>query len=489
MKKYLTTTSIVAGIFCSILFYKQMPGLNAILFAAFVLIAFRIFYSEQMNSTSALLAQALIVIAATGCLLNGSLISFFIFIIATCWLAALSKNSLASLPFLPIQMMYASIISPAEALKGKILNHSSSKKNWLLWIPAVVIALAFFFIYKSGNSVFENLVKQINFDFISLLWVLFTILTIWFCLTIFHYKSIAVISVLESTAVNQHEINNEKINTALQNEGKTSINLRLCLNTLILLNILLLVVNAGDVYVFFLGGRLPENTTYANLLHEGSGLLSLSVILAILVLLILFKPSLHFAKNNVTLIVMAHLWLIQNLVMVVTLGAKNVLYINNYDLTHFRIGIFVWLMIVTSGIVLTLYSFYKKYSIWWLLKNNSVAVLGIYAMFNWDVFIAKFNIQMSAQKKETPDYNYLIGLNDDALPIIYENYKLQSIVDSTEINYSVIEQKNKQMISYLYDRIKLDHDRRSKKTWQSFTISNLKWMDVESKIISQDAGL
>ena len=217
--------------------------------------------------------------------------------------------------------------------------------------------------------------------------------------------------------------------------------------SLVLLNILLLFINIIDVKYVWLGFTFSKDVSLSAYVHEGAGLLILSIILAMLLLLFFFRGNLNFYKKNKWLRYGAYLWIFQNLFLVVSVIIRDYYYISHYGLAYKRIGLLFFLAMVVTGLFTVFLKIHYTKTAYYLLRINAWAaiVLLIFATtVHWDYTIAKYNLE---RKSSIPiDVPFLLSLSDKALPLIEKNKDVFEKDNHTwiyyhgkEINYNAVD--------------------------------------------------
>ena len=162
------------------------------------------------------------------------------------------------------------------------------------------------------------------------------------------------------------------------------------------LNILLCIVNLVDiqhVWLGYEGGLSPIELS--NYVHEGTYLLIASIGFAMGILLYFFRRNINFLPNNSFLKNLSYIWIIQNAILALSVGARNIHYISAYGLAYKRLGVFIFLVLTIIG----LYTMYLKVrdqlTTYFLIQNNTWAlyfVMAFLTMIDWDVEITKYNV-------------------------------------------------------------------------------------------------
>lgn len=191
--------------------------------------------------------------------------------------------------------------------------------------------------------------------------------------------------------------------------------------SLVLLNLLLLFVNLIDVRYVWLGFTFNKRNM-ASYVHEGAGLLILSILLAMLVLLFFFRGNLNFYKKSVRLKYGAYLWILQNSILVISVFIRDNYYITHFGLAYKRIGLLFFLAMVLTGLFTVFLKIYLTKTTYYLLRINAWAgifLLVFASAVNWDTTIAGYNL---GRKSSVPvDVHFLLSLSDATLPLIEKN--------------------------------------------------------------------
>src|SRR5690606_28871759 len=105
--------------------------------------------------------------------------------------------------------------------------------------------------------------------------------------------------------------------------------------------------------------------------HAGIYALIFSIVLVIFIVTYLFRGQLNFQYNRV-LKPLVIFWLVLNLLMVITTSIKNWEYVEFWGLTYKRMGVFVYLLLATIGLAITIYKVINKRSFWFVLRKTSI---------------------------------------------------------------------------------------------------------------------
>ncbi|MCX6296471.1 MAG: DUF4173 domain-containing protein, partial [Bacteroidetes bacterium] len=424
MNDWILTASV--GIY-SYLFYQQSLGINFLLFTISIIVLLLLRNKEIIKNRNW-------VFSAIGCLLSagcvfyyGNGLSLTANIISLCILSAYSINPKTSIIvslFFSAYSISASyvflILDTIDRSQNKIVKAEGKKEGMriLLFLIPFIVVLVFFFMYKASNPLFDNFTKKINLDFISLSWILFTFAGFFIMYGLFNHKRIKMIADGDEAAANtisQDSLYNHSsfLKLSLDNEKLSGIIL------LLMLNLLLLTVNILDADFLWLDGTLPKELTYSAFVHQGTGVLILSITIAILIILYYFRGALNFYKGNKILKYLSYLWIAQNAFMLISTASRNKLYIDEYSLTYKRIGVYIWLILAMIGLMTTFFKIAKTKSNWFLFRSNGwlfYAVLISACFVNWDVLVTGFNISKAELKQKPLDKLYLTSLSEKNIP-------------------------------------------------------------------------
>jgi|GEM_PF-343738 len=415
---------IISVILYSWMFYQQTPGINFLVFsvAALLLLIWR-------NPSN--LRDSNWYVAASGTLVSGLCVAMFgtavavvANIVSLSLLSAYSISRKSSVILAGIYAIYSYVSSIGFIIADLIKRKSGSvpSKGNRFWVRLgigagiLVVLILFFVLYQRSNPLFLDLTRKIKLDFISWPWVRFTFLGFILLYGFFYHRNFP--GWLRGDAARSNLLNPELIQSR-ENRifGKNVLvkwELSSGLILLVLLNLLLLVVNSLDIYYLWITNTLPAGMTYSDYVHQGTTNMIISIVIAILIILFFFRGQINFAAGNKAIKTMAVLWIVQNIVVLISTGYRNYLYVAEYSLTYRRVGVYIWLALTLIGLLTTIVKIYGKKSNWYLFRTNGWAfylVLVLLACQNWDLVITKFNIQ----KSKKLDKYYLLSMGSPAV--------------------------------------------------------------------------
>ncbi len=105
--------------------------------------------------------------------------------------------------------------------------------------------------------------------------------------------------------------------------------------------------------------------------------------------------------------------------MLISTALKNGMYIDEYGLTYKRIGVFIYLLLTSIGLITTYIKIAQHKTASFLIRINSwlfYFVLVVSCFVNWDLVITNYNIRHSGNRTKT----YLLYLSETNLPQLFK---------------------------------------------------------------------
>lgn len=186
-------------------------------------------------------------------------------------------------------------------------------------------------------------------------------------------------------------------------------------NSLVVFNIIFAVQTGLDIMYLWSGLDLPEGVSHAAYAHRGAYPLVATALLAGVFAMI----SRPFTEGNDFLRTLLILWILQNVVLVLSSLYRLDLYVTSFGLTYLRVAAGIWMALVASGLALTGWQVWHGASNGWLLRKNAtllVSVLFACCFVNFPHVIAATNLAQtdSGQQYQSLDMHYLCGLGPSA---------------------------------------------------------------------------
>jgi MFS family permease len=419
---------IIATALYSYLFYNQAAGINFFIFSIAMILLLWQREPSAVTRNRWLLTAAGTFISGAAVAIYGNWLSVWANVISLSLLSGMTVSTRSSV----IMTLFHSVSSYGSSIVFMILDAIGRKSERgegkgssvyvriLLVIIPLLITLLFFFLYRGSNPIFNNFAKNINFDFITWKWVFFTLLGFILLYGFFYHRRIKELAQWDENAPG--ELAYREVKEEDEQEGKLfGIRNEYISGMLlfVMLNILLLVVNLLDIQFVYIQKILPEGLSHSEYVHQGIELLILSIIIAIGIILFVFRGTMNFYRKSKTLRILAALWIIQNMFMIISTIIRNNMYIAEYGgITYKRIGVYVYLALSLIGLITTWIKIWKIKSNWFLFRTNTSAwywMLVVSSLINWDAIITNYNIGHASSLKEL-DKGYLIDLAPSTLP-------------------------------------------------------------------------
>lgn len=410
----------------SFLFYKQQAGINFLIFTIVLIIGLLLKNKVLFNSHAWKLA-ALGSLMSAGCLAYyGSDLALVANLISLSILSGLSVSARSSLVFSLLFSAYSYVSAlPFMYLdwierKQQESGHSSNGyfKKFLLWCIPILVTGLFFQLYRASNPLFDQLAARINFGFISFEWLVFTLGGFVLLYGFYYHRQVADLASFDEQGQLNLQLQSHQSYSLFGKEIQLQDEHFSGKLMFLLLNALLLLVNLLDFNFIFIDHQLPKGMSYSDFVHQGTGTVIASILVAISIILFYFRGALNFDEQSKTIKVLAYGWIIQNVLMLISTAFRNDLYVVAYGLTYKRIGVYVYLLLAAIGLITTFIKILQVKSNHFLFRVNGwlfYAVLIIACFINWDVLIAHYNINYTDKIEKT----YLVNLSDKTLPQLF----------------------------------------------------------------------
>lgn len=437
------------------IFWQEKLGLNLLFYDTFLVGSIFFFYPDAKNNKAVRWLFLLQSICIVMVIVHNTLLSKIALVLVLLTFTAFAQYAHRSVFFAGGSILLNAVLV-WETLSNELKNRQrrSKKKPLIRWmlrlVVPVLIAGVFFLLYASSNPVFSNIADSIGQrigQFFDLLFGWFSPGRLFFLALGFYLTAWILLRSARNYFSNEEALYKDPLErfpmgfrfrkkqttvyaqAPLQKPRKKMLALK---NTntsgvlsLTLLNILLLAVNLIDiVYVWFnLGSNKDVNLSDA--VHEGTGQLIFSILLAMTILLFFFHGSLNFYKKNKWLKYLAYAWIVQNCVLVISVVIRDYYYITRFGLAYKRIGVLFFLLSVLAGLVTVFIKILHKKTSYYLFRINAwvnISLLVLASLVNWDATIARYNLQHAGTTEV--DWEFLLTLSGSALPVLDQNIHL-----------------------------------------------------------------
>ncbi len=459
-------TLVIAGaVLFSLLFWHEKLGVNTVLYDLFVITALFSLYPQSLRSAIVrwLVLGHLICLGMV--VLHNTPVSKIAFVVTLCMLAAFAEYVHRSAWFAGGSMVLNMIFMVASFAESALnMRTKKTKRKWIsrtirFGVFPFLFLIIFFLIYRSANDAFDQLAAKFGeqvewffenfFYFFTAQRLLFFLLGLFITgavllksrVSYFSQKDVACTDVLQRKRISWKQRKKQTFYQfvsgimgrfargvlALKNENTTGI------ISLVLLNALLLVVNLIDISYLWFNFQYSEDKPVYKLVHEGTELLIISIVLAMAILLFFFKGNLNFYRRNKWLKAGAYAWIIQNLILVVSVGIRDYYYIAKHGLAYKRLGVLFFLLMVLIGLLTVFFKIAYKKTNYYLWRVNAWAGIGMLVLattIHWDELIAGYNLKRQDQVQL--DVPFLLTLSDKTIPLLDSNKEILNKIQDQE---------------------------------------------------------
>ncbi|MCL2312041.1 MAG: DUF4173 domain-containing protein [Firmicutes bacterium] len=202
---------------------------------------------------------------------------------------------------------------------------------------------------------------------------------------------------------------------------------------LFMLNALILCFNYIDITNIWIGFEW-DGSFLKEFVHEGTWILLFSVFISAIIALYFFNNNLNFYSKNKLLKQLTVLWIVQNLIMTISVVIRNLYYINYFGLAYKRIAVLFFLALVAIGLITIIIKVLKiksNYFLWRINGFSLLIVLTLSALFNWDIIIAKYNFKH--HNRSLIEYRFIYNLSDATLPYTTKTLEQLSDINAVQI--------------------------------------------------------
>ncbi|NRD20729.1 DUF4173 domain-containing protein [Winogradskyella eckloniae] len=420
----------IAALLFSTLFYDQSIGLNLFLFSILTVVILFINNKSHFKNRKTQIYSAAYLITGLTIFFHNSTLSIIANFVAFFTLIGHLSETKSSIYINWLNGLYTTIAGFFH--RNFALANTKSKDedieekepiDYLHWakiilIPAVIL-ITFIALYKEGNPVFSNIIDQIDFSFVNIQWLLVAGLGYYLFNNI--YAPIEVEPATELDLKTENDL--QKTSTfslpKLKQENQLGVILISLLNALIVLYLI------TDV-AFITSDFEIKASLFSAQVHSGINALIASIVIAIMILLYVFRGNLNFYEQNKTLKRLAYTWIILNILLVFSITFKNSQYIYYFGLTYKRIGVLVYLILATIGLATTLLKIGSIKNNWYLFRVNTQAafiILIASSTVNWDYHITNYNFNYA----KSMDFKYLLNLSDNNTFILNEQLNTKAL--------------------------------------------------------------
>ncbi|BAO76616.1 DUF4153 domain-containing protein [Winogradskyella sp. PG-2] len=457
MKKLLL---FIGAFLFSTLFYGKSIGLNLFLFSIITLVVLVANNRDHFKNKQTILYSSLYLITGLSVFFHDSLVAVIANFVAFFTLIGLLSEHKSSIFINWLNGLYTTIAGLFH--RNFSINETTQKVEpkkdvdylhlfKIIFIPAIIVII-FIALYQNGNPLFSNIIDKIDLGFINIQWLLFAGLGYYLFSNIHKPVEVEPATSIDLKTGNSLSKTDSFSIPNLKKENQLGVILISLLNALIILFLI------TDI-TFIVTNEEIRGSVFSEQVHSGIDALIASIVIAIIILLYVFRGDINFYKENKTLKRLAFTWIILNIILILSIATKNGQYIYYFGLTYKRIGVLVYLTLAITGLITTLLKIDQVKNIWYLIRLNTKAafiVLIISSTVNWDYHITNYNFNYA----KSMDFKYLINLSNN------NTFLLKEQVIKKDLGKDSIREINKKYNKYVYEL--------RTNSWQELQYDNLK---------------
>jgi len=455
------------------LLYKQHSGFN-IFIISLLSVGYLTFTTQTKKNKQWWLSALLWTGSGLSIFLSHTYLGGLLFFLTGFNFISVNYNSNYSFPFTLSHTFFSFTLGIARFVSPKkkeavVINNTQNKtenkilKSVFLYGTPLIIVLIFLKLYQIANPKFEEYTQFLNLEFIEWPFILLYVVLSFLLYGFYLYNKYQNSENWDLNTINSVDFN---YSDSFQKSIGTGTEQKMATLLLVTLNVLLIAFLIIDATTLF-SMDIDSELTHSQSVHQGINVLITSILLVILIVGFIYRGALNFSKNK-TIKTLTILWLVLNLVITFFNSLKNFNYINEWGLTHKRIGVFIYLALCVIGLLFTLYKVLNTKTFVFLIKRVSfsfVSFLVAYSLVNWNSIIISYNLNTDHFEESRIDLDYNYSLGYSTYPELVDYFK-----------------KHPESDTDLYKKLdyEINYIKRNKvSTWKNFP--SLKWNDYKAQ--------
>ena len=363
MKKHINSKSLsfILIIIYNFLFWREWLGINLVLFALVLMLALHFFNEiNYKKGTSKIILLSLLINSAAVIIINSQLSIIMFCVTFYFWVAYVYFKEVKSVVFPLLDIFSSNIYLPGYIFENIFYNTNKNnnivfykllRKIRLYIFPALIVFI-FYVLYAIGSPYFfeqTDFFIDWIFDFLNFISVisfervifLMAGLLIIFGIITYRKNMFKEFDIYSEEDLKRKRNSRNKVTSinypyehfkfiALKTQNKRA------LITVALVNILLIVLNITEIRNVWFNFSVPGGFSLKYFVHEATYILICSVILSIIIMLYYFNSSQNFYPKNRLLIMFSYAWIIQNVILCLSLLISTYYYIDYHGFAYNR---------------------------------------------------------------------------------------------------------------------------------------------------------
>jgi hypothetical protein len=436
---------LACSLIFTLLFYNESIGVNLAIFG--LLLTCLVSYSFQDRSVDRS-HLVLVITSVLSCLAfawYGDFASFLALAMSVLFLQFKTQDSkLKVIQIFPLVFLNAfatlgRVFMFSQWLPERKIHNNFAKKLVAYFIIPAIFLIVFFAAYSFGSTHFSSLLTDYTLDLDIVQVILIGLLGFYISFSFWNYWVPEVCyeknELLDNDFNNIAEVKNQQTFSFLdldfeRKSGEI---------TLVLLNFMLLIFIVTYNYEQFF--EVVQKTKLSSDTHERVNAVIFSIIMAVGVILFYFKGGFNFDEKATSLKKLAKIWIVLNVILIVSTIIKNSEYVSFFGLTYKRLGVYAFLILAIIGLVFAFFKIKKQKTNAYLFNQMVWCFYGtilLCSFVNWGNLITIYNISVN-KGVETTFLNDL-NFNDE----LRREYFLENKIKETNAEL------NKENDIYIY---------------------------------------
>jgi hypothetical protein len=401
-----------------LLFYNESVGINISIFGVVLTLLISYFFQEKFVNRSHLVLVMTSILSCFAFAWYGDAASFFALALSILFLQFKTQDGeLKTVQIFPLIFLngittIGRVFMFSQWLPERKIHNDFAKKLVAFGIIPLVFLGLFFIVYSFGSNHFSSLFTDYTLDINLPQLIAMCILGFYISFSFWNYWvpdiSYQFNPKLNNEFTNISEVKNQSTFSFLDLdfERKSGV------ITLFMLNIMLLIFIGTYNYEQFF--EVVEKTNLSADTHERVNAVIFSILMAVGVILFYFKGGFNFDEKATTLKTLAKVWIVLNVVLIVSAIVKNSEYVSFYGLTYKRLGVYAFLILAIIGLIVSFQKIQKQKTNAYLFNQMVWYFYGtilLCSYVNWGNLVTSYNI--SVNKGVEPVFLSGLNFNDD----------------------------------------------------------------------------
>lgn len=401
-----------------LLFYNESVGINVSIFGVVLTLLISYFFQEKFVNRSHLVLVMTSILSCFAFAWYGDAASFFALALSILFLQFKTQDGeLKTVQIFPLIFLngittIGRVFMFSQWLPERKIHNDFAKKLVAFGIIPLVFLGLFFIVYSFGSNHFSSLFTDYTLDINLPQLIAMCILGFYISFSFWNYWvpdiSYQFNPKLNNEFTNISEVKNQSTFSFLDLdfERKSGV------ITLFMLNIMLLIFIGTYNYEQFF--EVVEKTNLSADTHERVNAVIFSILMAVGVILFYFKGGFNFDEKATTLKTLAKVWIVLNVVLIVSAIVKNSEYVSFYGLTYKRLGVYAFLILAIIGLIVSFQKIQRQKTNAYLFNQMVWYFYGtilLCSYVNWGNLVTSYNI--SVNKGVEPVFLSGLNFNDD----------------------------------------------------------------------------